>query len=99
MSAAPPCPSPSCWSCCSPYRPARSHPGAITDLKLTPQLGNAIVNYVNGKRSAVAIRNGVAAETGQDVSIDNVVGYLELPHTVKWVTWKGATVTSTPAPR
>ena len=65
----------------------KAHPAAIADLKLTPQLGNTILNYVNGKRSATVIRNGVAAETGQDISLESVVGYLELLRTAKWVMW------------
>ena len=63
----------------------KEHPNAVTDLRLTPQLGNTILNYVNGKRSAAVIRNCVAAETGQEISIESVVSYLELLQTLKWV--------------
>jgi len=63
----------------------KEHPDALKALALTPQLGNAILNYVNGRRSAAAIRNYVAAETGQDVPLEGVVGYLELMAKIGWL--------------
>ncbi len=65
----------------------KDHPDALKALGLTPQLSNTILGYVNGRRSVVAIRNGVVGETGQDVSLASVAGYLDLLRTVKWVVY------------
>ena len=48
-------------------------------------LANTIVNYVSGKRTAATIRNYAAAETGQDVPLEGVVGYLELLARLGWL--------------
>ena len=63
----------------------KEHPDALKSLGLTPPLANTILNYVNGKRSAATIRNYVAAETGQDVTLESVVGYLELLARLGWL--------------
>jgi len=63
----------------------KEHPEALKALGLTPQVGNSILNYVNGKRTAATIRNYVAAETGQDVSLESVLGYLDLVRQIKWL--------------
>jgi hypothetical protein len=73
----------------------KEHPDGVTSLKLTPQLGASILNYVNGKRSAATIRNYVAAETGQDLSLESVVKYLELMKTVRWLTLAEAVTPAT----
>jgi hypothetical protein len=46
-----------------------------------------VLNYVNGRRSIVSIRNAVVAETGQDVSLSAVAGYLDVLKTVRWVAY------------
>jgi hypothetical protein len=65
----------------------KEHPDALKTLGLTPQQATSILNYVNGKRSIQKIRDTVVGETGRDVTIDAVRGYLELLKTVGWVTW------------
>jgi hypothetical protein len=65
----------------------KANPEALKKLGLTPSLGNGILNYVNGRRSAAAIRNAVAAETGQDLTIESVTGYLEILKKVGWVSY------------
>jgi aminopeptidase YwaD len=65
----------------------KDHPDAVKTLGLTPSLSNTILQYINGKRTVVAIRNAVVAETGQDVTLASVAGYIELLRTVKWVSY------------
>jgi aminopeptidase YwaD len=65
----------------------KEHPDALKALGLTPQQASSILNYVNGRRSIQKIRDTVVGETGRDVTIDAVRGYLELLKTVGWVTW------------
>jgi len=65
----------------------KEHPDALKTLGLTPQQATSILNYVNGKRSVLKIRNTVIGETGRDLSLDGVAGYLEMLKTVGWVTW------------
>jgi aminopeptidase YwaD len=65
----------------------KEHPDALKTLGLTPQQATSILNYVNGRRSIQTIRDAVVGETGRDVTIDAVRGYLELLKTVGWVAW------------
>jgi hypothetical protein len=65
----------------------KENPEALKKLGLPPGVGNSILNYVNGKRSIAKIRSSVAAETGQEVTLEAVAGYLDLLKTVKWVTY------------
>jgi aminopeptidase YwaD len=65
----------------------KEHPDAVKALGLTPQQASSILNYVNGRRSIQKIRDTVVGETGRDVTIDAVRGYLELLKTIGWVTW------------
>jgi hypothetical protein len=65
----------------------KEHPDALKTLGLTPQQATSILNYVNGRRSIQKIRETVVGETGRDVTIDAVRGYLEMLKTVGWVTW------------
>ena len=46
-----------------------------------------VLNYVNGERSITLIRDCVAAETGEDISLEAVIEYLELLKEVGWVGW------------
>jgi hypothetical protein len=65
----------------------KEHPEALKALGLTSQQATSILNYVNGRRSIQKIRDTVVGETGRDVTIDAVRGYLEMLKTVGWVTW------------
>jgi hypothetical protein len=65
----------------------KEHPDALKALGLTPPLASTVLNYVNGRRSIVSIRNAVVAETGQDVPLSAVAGYLDLLKTVRWVAY------------
>jgi hypothetical protein len=65
----------------------KEHPDALKSLGLTPAAANAVLNFVNGRRPVPLIRKYVAAETGQDVSLQAVAGYLEILKTVEWITY------------
>ncbi len=69
----------------------KANPDALKQLGLTPQLANSLLNYVNGKRSVLKIRNCVIGETGRDVTLDAVAGYLEILKNVGWITYAAAT--------
>jgi hypothetical protein len=65
----------------------KEHPDTLKALGLTPPLASTVLNYVNGRRSIVSIRNAVVAETGQDVPLSAVAGYLDLLKAVRWVAY------------
>ncbi len=65
----------------------KANPDALKKLGLTPQLANSVLNYVNGKRSVLRIRNCVVGETGRDVTLEAVAGYLDILKSVGWITY------------
>jgi hypothetical protein len=65
----------------------KEHPDALKTLGVTPQQATSILNYVNGRRSILKIRNTVIGETGRDLSLDVAAAYLELLKSVGWITW------------
>lgn len=65
----------------------KEHPDAIKQLGLTPAQTSLALNFVNGKRSVLAIRNAVAAAGGQEVPVEAIAGYLDLLRAVGWVTY------------
>jgi len=65
----------------------KEHPDALKALGLAPQQATSILNYVNGRRSVQKIRDTVVGETGRDVSLEAVRGYLELLKSVGWLAW------------
>jgi hypothetical protein len=67
----------------------KANPDALKTIGLAPGLAGRLLNYVNGKRSVLRIRNCVIGETGQDVTLDAVAGYLDLLKTVGWITYSG----------
>jgi len=46
-----------------------------------------VLNYINGQRSIVKIRNSVAAETGRDVDLNTLVKFLEFLKAVGWIVY------------
>ena len=65
----------------------KEHPDALKAIGLTPQQAASVANYVNGKRTAQAIRDCLVGESGNDVPLDAVVRYLELLKSVGWISW------------
>lgn len=65
----------------------KEHPDAWKELGLTAQQAQAVLNYVNGRRSIAEIRDDVAAETDEDVGLAAVAAYLALLKEFGWVTY------------
>jgi hypothetical protein len=65
----------------------KEHPDWLKTLGLTGQQAMTILNYVNGKRSITEIRDDVAAELDEDVSLEGVAGYLELLRSFGWLAY------------
>jgi len=63
----------------------KNNPDAIKKLSLNRGQQRSILNFVNGKRSVTKIRACVEAETGRDLDIENLMGYLNLLKELKWV--------------
>ncbi|MFC2166331.1 M28 family peptidase [Acidobacteriota bacterium] len=62
-------------------------PQAIEDTKLSRTQTRAVLNYVNGRRSITKIRDCIAAETEEDVSLEGIAAYLEILKVVNWVVY------------
>ena len=61
------------------------NPEAVQELGLSRGQTTQILNFVNGERSVVAIRNGVAAWTGEDLTVGQVADYLRILAEVGWL--------------
>jgi uncharacterized Ntn-hydrolase superfamily protein len=71
------------------YGPAqdffRENPGALEELDLSRGQTTQILNFVNGRRSVLGIRDRVAAFTGEELNAGQVAGYLEILQEIGWV--------------
>jgi hypothetical protein len=63
------------------------HPEALEELGLDATQRNAILNFINGERSATKIRNSVIAETDQDLEFEALDKYLEILKSLDWITY------------
>jgi hypothetical protein len=63
----------------------QEHPGILRDVGVSNQQTQQIMNYVNGQRSVYTIRNRVAAQTGEDLTVDQVARYLEILEEIGWI--------------
>ncbi len=63
------------------------NPDALKDLSLDVGQRRFVLNYINGKRSVVKIRNAVMAETGRDVDFNALVKYLEFLKALGWIVY------------
>jgi hypothetical protein len=70
-------------------RYSEEHPEAVSSLGLSTSQTRGILNFVNGQRSVTEIRNRVAAMAGDDLSLEQVVGYLRILRAVGWVAIEG----------
>lgn len=61
------------------------NPDVLKTLSLDMSQRRFILNYINGKRSTVAIRNAAVAETGRDLDFSDLIKYLEFLKAVGWV--------------
>ncbi len=62
-----------------------SHPGELEELGLVRGQDTQILNFIDGKRSAASILYWVRGVTGQDLSVQQVMGYLRLLQEVGWI--------------
>ncbi len=72
-----------------PYREyLETNPDALREIDFgSNAAARFVLNYVNGERSITLIRDSAAAETGEDISLEAVVSYLELLKEVGWIDW------------
>ncbi len=63
----------------------RENPGALAEIGLSNAQTQQIMNYINGDRSILTIRNRVAAWTGDDISVAQVASYLAILDEIGWV--------------
>jgi hypothetical protein len=64
----------------------RAHPGSLEELGLGNDETSQILNYVNGERSILTIRNRVMARTGSSsLTASRVARYLEILEEIGWV--------------
>jgi hypothetical protein len=61
------------------------NPDALKTLKLEVPVRRAVLNYINGRRSAVQIRAAAAVETDRSVALEAVIEYLEFLKAVGWI--------------
>ena len=76
------------------YGPAqdyfRDHPGIPNEVGLSNAQASQILNWVNGKRGVLTIRNRVAAHTGGEITVAQVARYLEILEAIGWVEIEGS---------
>ncbi len=63
----------------------RAHPGALEELGLDRNLPGQIQGFVNGKRSVTEILWWVRGVTGEEVTLEQVLGYLGILREVGWI--------------
>jgi len=67
----------------------RAHPGVLEGIELGDAQTQQIMNYINGERSVLTIRNRVAAVTGGDLSVAQVARYVEILAEIGWIQLEG----------
>jgi len=65
------------------------HPEALSSLGLNYYQTRGVLNFVNGQRSVTEIRNKVAATSGHDLTVEQVVGYLKILEESGWIEVRG----------
>ncbi len=63
----------------------KEHSDVLKAMGLTTQQAGTMLNYVNGKRSIIDIRNAVVGELNLDISLESVAAYMDLLKTVQWI--------------
>jgi hypothetical protein len=63
----------------------QENPGVLNEVGLSNGQTQQILNYVNGRRSVFTIRNRVAAQTGEGITVDQVIRYLEILEEIGWI--------------
>jgi len=63
------------------------YPDALKGISFDMGQRRFVLNYINGQRSCIKIRNAVAAETGRDVDFAAFVKYLEFLKALGWIVY------------
>jgi hypothetical protein len=61
------------------------NPGVLEELGLGGRTLTPILNFVDGRRSVLTIRDRVAAWTAEEVTLQQVAGYLRILEEVGWI--------------
>jgi hypothetical protein len=64
---------------------AQANPGVLEALGLTRVQETQILNFVNGNRSVASILYWVRGVTGEDLALEQVMGYLRILEEVGWI--------------
>jgi len=71
------------------YAPAQAyfqeHPDTMATLGLSNAQTQQILSFIDGRRSVTTLRDRVAAWTGEDLTVAQVAGYLEVLEAIGWV--------------
>jgi hypothetical protein len=67
----------------------RANPEVFSGLGLNSGQTRWILNFVNGARSVTEIRNRTAAMAGDEITLEQVVTYLEILEAVGWIVVDG----------
>ena len=71
------------------FEPAQAyfeeHPGILQDLGLSVAQTRLVENYMNGRRTAVEIRDRIEGWTGESLPLSMVTGYLEVLRDIGWI--------------
>jgi len=63
----------------------REHPGILGEIGLSNAQTQQVMNYINGSRSILDIRNRVAGWTGETISVSQVARYVGILEEIGWV--------------
>jgi len=68
------------------YTKLMQDPDALKTLGVSRPQAAAVLNWVNGRRTIRQIRDALSADTGEEVSLEGVMRYLEFLKAIQWVT-------------
>jgi hypothetical protein len=63
----------------------REHPGVLEEIGLSNAQSRQVMNYINGNRSILTIRNRVAGGAGENISVIQVARYVRILEEIGWV--------------
>jgi hypothetical protein len=63
----------------------KDHPDAVKGLKLGLSYRRAVLNYIDGRRTLMAIRRAVEAETGAEIEFKDLAAYADFLRAVGWI--------------
>jgi hypothetical protein len=63
----------------------KKNPDSLRNLGLDRNQTASILNFINGQRSITTICKHVNAETGKETALENVISYLDILKSMKWI--------------